>query len=1025
MQKKMVGFILQRVHWVQDFLKIVSYTDEKGTISEKKKRRTCRMNELLLPWINFLSRIMVHDRLNKIIEARGFKKDLSTAAPGVTVYARVNLENNGMYIGETGNFAVRFSQHFMSTFRHSDMCGHKCKGCKEHTKYRKHRTVSPHRWIMIPIFICQEKYEAKRMERKLIQLWKPSLNQGDKPFWLLKDTYAADSRKLVKKFTSRQPWRQQGNCLECEDEETTARETHNLDLFTEYKSESTTVYDVGVLLVAHEGCKCKITVTRGKRDVTNWSRIKEIFGPSEVITVSQTGMYKSTLAEWSYPRDLYTFTIIIRPERYAKEDTDQILRQIEISQCTLESSTEDELAWYWRVRNSLDKEEKYKMRRLIWAEFERRYTGLTAKPMEIRIPYHKGLDFRKLKAEVSKKIADHAEWPTFIREYHVRKLRFITESSNSFEDILCNMNKPKKHSNTCTCQRIQVQRQRDKLSALPTIDGHIFMIGRDYHGPFQEVLRVAAGNIPTQTVWDLKRAWSRETEKLPLRVNGKVWEKMLYRCIVPKQHTARFPTTRDAYMLKKQLDGLVIGPIDKNKGELSLVCPKLYYAALDNMYNKATGYEEVYIAKLSAYRKQRYSNQELPEQIIRSKEAPVNQQGTVQDVMKMWQRIYKANGWQRYAPFNTKGNFNQPYVMFKAKNITNHQVRREKWKKTRPISPGTNHPMRKLLGLVGRAWSFVTANMEGEHFVIAHGGEVPKFLEEASKLRYYGNLSYVIKDIEGCFPNMPKDIIRHALRKVSQDITNAHGFEGVSVPRHKKTEPCSWKKSEKRDRVWIPFDVMLEVMEFSLDNAFVRMPDGTLIKQMDGIPMGDPISPGMTIGACAWMENEWMESLSQVDKLMFKAKRYMDDIIMVYPKAEWWDYERFMADFARSEIYCKPLKLTDGDEDTFLETTLKVTENGFDYWLKNQNAESQKVWRYQHFNSYSPMGQKKALVKACLRKVHTMASNEGNLRTSAMYKLMEFIRLGYPEPILKQICNYIATTTGKGVWIDIRKALFN
>ena len=130
---------------------------------------------------------------------------------------------------------------------------------------------------------------------------------------------------------------------------------------------------------------------------------------------------------------------------------------------------------------------------------------------------------------------------------------------------------------------------------------------------------------------------------------------------------------------------------------------------------------------------------------------------------------------------------------------------------------------------------------------------------------------------------------------------------------------------------------MLEVMEFALDNAFVRMPDGTLKKQMNGIPMGDPISPGMTIGACAWMENEWMESLSQVDKLMFKAKRYMDDIIMVYPKAEWWDYERFTADFARSEIYCKPLTLTDGDENTFLETILKVTENGFDYWL-NHNA---------------------------------------------------------------------------------------
>jgi len=217
---------------------------------------------------------------------------------------------------------------------------------------------------------------------------------------------------------------------------------------------------------------------------------------------------------------------------------------------------------------------------------------------------------------------------------------------------------------------------------------------------------------------------------------------------------------------------------------------------------------------------------------------------------------------------------------------------------------------------------------------------------------------------------------------------------------------------------------MLEVMEFSLDNAFVKMPDDTIMRQMEGIPMGDPISPGMTIGTCAWMEKEWMASLTSTDKLMFRAKRYMDDIIMVYAKAQWWDHQRFVDDFTRSEVYCKPLKLTDGDQNTFLETTLQLTSDGFRYWLKNQNETERKVWRYQHYGSYSPVGQKKALVKACLRKVHNMASDERALKASAETKLREFEDLAYPVPVLKQMCNYIATTTGNGVWINVRNKMW-
>ena len=36
---------------------------------------------------------------------------------------------------------------------------------------------------------------------------------------------------------------------------------------------------------------------------------------------------------------------------------------------------------------------------------------------------------------------------------------------------------------------------------------------------------------------------------------------------------------------------------------------------------------------------------------------------------------------------------------------------------------------------------------------------------------------------------------------------------------------------------------------------------GELLLQKQGIPMGDPVSPGMTIVACAWMERTWLTGL--------------------------------------------------------------------------------------------------------------------------------------------------------------------
>ena len=186
--------------------------------------------------------------------------------------------------------------------------------------------------------------------------------------------------------------------------------------------------------------------------------------------------------------------------------------------------------------------------------------------------------------------------------------------------------------------------------------------------------------------------------------------------------------------------------------------------------------------------------------------------------------------------------------------------------------------------------------------------------------------------------------------------------------------------------------------------------------------MGDPLSPGMTTGACAWMEKDWMASIHPNDKKWFRCKRFMDDILLVFAKDSSWDSERFIEDFTKSECYWPPLKLEMGGEDTFLETTFKIKDGKtFLHRLKNANEglEEPKVWRYHHYESYGSYTQKRATLLATLRKVHNMASNASQLLFSGAEKLKEFAKLGYPRGIRKTMCGIMARDTEDYTWYRI------
>ena len=85
------------------------------------------------------------------------------------------------------------------------------------------------------------------------------------------------------------------------------------------------------------------------------------------------------------------------------------------------------------------------------------------------------------------------------------------------------------------------------------------------------------------------------------------------------------------------------------------------------------------------------------------------------------------------------------------------------------------------------------------------------------------------------------------------------------MPTRGKKLKCSWRKVSGNFK-WLPFEDMLKALDFSLENAVSIRKDGEIIIQKVGIPMGDALSPAMTIGTCGWMEREFMQSLHKDTK---------------------------------------------------------------------------------------------------------------------------------------------------------------
>ena len=162
---------------------------------------------------------------------------------------------------------------------------------------------------MVPIKLCRNKNEAKRVEDLLIQKWKPNLNKEDIPFWRHSQTHGG---KNIRSYKGRRIKHSQHKHQQSEDDDNQYSNSDStsieqgkdngsdmpIPVVTSYQTlvngTTETYNDLSNLLrdlaqqnKANPGPK-RVVVHEGKNYLTNWRKIKDLFG-NTIFTFTQEG----------------------------------------------------------------------------------------------------------------------------------------------------------------------------------------------------------------------------------------------------------------------------------------------------------------------------------------------------------------------------------------------------------------------------------------------------------------------------------------------------------------------------------------------------------------------------------------------------------------------------------------------------------------------------------------------------------------------------------------------------------------
>ncbi|GBG90296.1 hypothetical protein CBR_g50474 [Chara braunii] len=452
---------------------------------------------------------------------------------------------------------------------------------------------------------------------------------------------------------------------------------------------------------------------------------------------------------------------------------------------------------------------------------------------------------------------------------------------------------------------------------------------------------------------------------------------------------------KQAKELAAKLSHLVVVPVDRNPGDLVVMCPSTYYHGLQMMFILNVAY-------------QRESSM------------------TEDEVLAQVKTEYKKLALDKVGAWNPAAKLVKAYVLPKHKDLT-------RW---RPIAPANAEFSRTAGRRLARALNFLLERVPNvKHFNLKASALLKQNLEGAGiKISLFGGRSTALMasyDIKEMFTSLPHGAIERAVDWLLRqwELT---GLFKLSLSRRGRIVSLS-SRSPGPGYVTIKLSQIRQMVGYELRNTFITCAK-TVLRQVVGIPMGKNSSPSLACILCAKQEVDFLSSLGANQRLVHGV-RLVDDVTLAVA-CDMGDL-RSVATARRvcqkfEKVYGEQLTLVRTDDGSnswdFLGTRAAALPGPITFVIrpkhKNEGAklEDPLVFRcFQDFASYSDKRVKAGTVIAALHRIRHHASDPATgvpatLSISQEYTLGDALRRFVPqlfEPADEQSGNSVTVRSAR------------
>ncbi|GBG90986.1 hypothetical protein CBR_g51644 [Chara braunii] len=414
------------------------------------------------------------------------------------------------------------------------------------------------------------------------------------------------------------------------------------------------------------------------------------------------------------------------------------------------------------------------------------------------------------------------------------RVRVVRKKNNTVEQVLTNHRKVARGTmEPCTCSG----------DRLPRVDGHVMArIAQCSEVPpfLHNGKNVLQSDLGTSSA-EVQQGVVKSLEAVMRRDLYQVEALSTFQEIVSDRTKARPACSEEqAREIAAKVSHLVVVPVDRNPGDLVVMCPSTYHHGLRMMFNHNVAYQQV------------------PET-------------SEKQVLGQMRREFKDRALCKLGAWNPAAKLGQAYVMPKHKDLT-------RW---RPIAPANADGSRTAGRRLARALNFLLEKVpKAKHFNVKATTMLKQNLEGAGKrLSIFGERTTALMasfDIKEMFTSLPHEAIQQAVEWLLRQW-ESRGVSKLSLSRRGRVVAIS-KKSSGPGYVEVKFSQIRQMVKYELENAYLQCRK-TILRQVVGIPMGKNSRPALACILCAKHEVDFIGSLG-ADRRLVHGVRLVDDVTL-------------------------------------------------------------------------------------------------------------------------------------------------